>query len=95
MATKRERHVPSRSHSSELLITDLAHPKGRKFRVKVSTAARHDRAATAAEVSHHVRVLEDNRQISRRGTLRSGETHAIETVGGDEPRLVRKRFSAI
>lgn len=47
------------------------------------------------EAAYNTQVLEDNRQISRSGAMRPGETHAIEETPEGERRLVRKRYSAI
>ena len=48
------------------------------------------------EASYAVKVLRDNKQLSRsRGPLKPGETHALEKTESGEHRVVRKRFSAI
>ena len=71
-------------------------PKSFKKRlVRVAVPKRATGESVNAEAAYQVQVLEANKNISRGGALRSGETHSLKSQGKKPPRLVRNRFSAI
>ena len=74
-------------------------PANANAQVAVSVPVRNKRAkvsaATKNEAAYHVKVLDENAQLSRDGNLKEGQTHALEKDESGNQVVVRKRYSAI
>jgi len=86
----------SKKRSASTRHVTVAAPKSFKKRlVSVAVPKRATGESVNAEAAYQVQVLDANKNISRGGALRSGETHSLKSQGKKPPRLVRNRFSAI
>ena len=80
------------------LVPDPAGAKAPHISVQVSGKRGKGKQITPAEkdeATTTLRALENNAQLSRSGKLEGGQTHSLESDGSGNPRLVRKRFSAL
>jgi hypothetical protein len=94
---KAKRAGAKTTRSARVAVPDAGQP-GSTLKVSIPTRTRRGAVSRedVAEAAAHVRTLEENAQISRRGgKLPPGATHSVERDADGGKTLVRKRFSAI